>query len=376
MSAQLLIASGIFHPETGGPSTYLYELLPALQQRGWDLQVIAYGDAASEGYPYPLTRVPRRALPLRFVDYARKAAPLLRWADLVYIHSVGLPLFGGSAPRILKVVGDPAWERAIRRGWIPPTTHVDDFQKQRFGTLVEWEKGRRNREVQAARRVLVPSEYLRRMVQGWGVNPDNIHLVYNALPPEPASAALSQQDARARLGLEDGPLLLTAARLWHWKGVDHVISALAQRPEMRLVVAGDGPMRRQLQAQAAPLKERVQFVGQIGREQLAVYMKAADYFVLYSGYEGLSHSILESLRAGTPVIASDTGGNPEAIEHDFNGLLVPYVDVEALGETIRTAFAAGKREQLAANTPAGLSRFTFARMVTQTDGVLKDCLDK
>jgi glycosyltransferase involved in cell wall biosynthesis len=301
---------------------------------------------------------------------------MLRRADLIYVHSLGLPLAGGTAPRIIKVVGDPAWERAIRRAWIPATTHVDKFQQQHFGALVEWQKRQRAREVQAAWRVVVPSEYLRRMVQGWGVAPDKIHLIYNALPPEPESNELSQAAARAQLGLDERPLLLTAARLWHWKGVDHIISALEQVPELRLIVAGDGPTRARLEAQAGPLGERVRFLGQIGREALAVYMKAADYFVLYSGYEGLSHSILESLRAGTPVIASDQGGNPEAIEHDFNGLLVPYVDVDALADTLRSAFTAGKRDELAPNTSTGLSRFTFSRMVTQTDGVLKDCLDR
>ena len=62
------------------------------------------------------------------------------------------------------------------------------------------------------------------------------------------------------------------------------------------------------------------------------------------------------------------------MEHDFNGLLVPYVNVELLVETLRSAFQPGKREALAANSRVGISRFTFARMVTQTDGMLKDCL--
>jgi glycosyltransferase involved in cell wall biosynthesis len=178
------------------------------------------------------------------------------------------------------------------------------------------------------------------------------------------------------LALDDGPLLLTAARLLPWKGVDHSIEALTRVPDLRLLVAGDGPLRPQLEALAQALGDRVQFLGNIDRECLSLYMKAADYFLLYSGYEGLSHSILESLHAGTPVIASNKGGNPEAIEHDFNGLLVPYVDVEALAETLRMAFQPGKREALAENSAVGLSRFTFSRMVTQTDGVLKDCLQQ
>ncbi len=98
------------------------------------------------------------------------------------------------------------------------------------------------------------------------------------------------------MGLDDGPLLLTAARLWPWKGVDHLISALTQVPDLRLIVAGDGPVRPQLEAQVEQLalQTRVSFLGGISRDMLAVYMKAADYFALYSGYEGLPHSVLES----------------------------------------------------------------------------------
>ncbi len=76
-------------------------------------------------------------------------------------------------------------------------------------------------------------------------------------------------------------------------------------------------------------------------------MKAADYVALYSGYEGLSHTLLESLRAGTPVIASDKGGNPEVVQHGINGLLVAYanaaISAEALADAIREALRPGVR---------------------------------
>jgi glycosyltransferase involved in cell wall biosynthesis len=115
----------------------------------------------------------------------------------------------------------------------------------------------------------------------------------------------------------------------------------------------------------------VTFLGRVPREKLALYMRAADYVALYSGYEGLSHIVLESLRVGAPVIASDKGGNPEVVQHGVNGLLVPYVDVEALAAALVEAFAPGRRAALAANTHVGLERFDFARMVEQTDGVLR-----
>lgn len=350
--------------------------MPELQRRGWHIRALAYGDSPLRDYPYPLTRIPRRALPLRLAHYALAARPLLRWADVIYLHTLGLPLLGGKAPRVVKIVGDQAWERAVRKGWIPPTEDIDAFQTRRYGGRADAGKAARSREVRSMDGVIVPSEYLKRMVIGWGVDESKVRVIYNALPPDLPEINLTQREARARLGLDDAPLLLTAARLMAWKGVDHLIAALKHIPEIRLLVAGDGPeldtLRRQ--ASSAGLAERVGFLGRVGWEQMPLYLRAADYVALYSGYEGLSHTLLESLRVGTPVIASDKGGNPEVVQYGVNGLLVPYVDHDALVETLRGAFAAGKRDQLAANTQIGIERFDFQTMVAQTDAALRQYL--
>jgi glycosyltransferase involved in cell wall biosynthesis len=229
-------------------------------------------------------------------------------------------------------------------------------------------QAQRAREVRRMDRVIVPSRYLRDMVIGWGAPPERVHVIYNALEPDAAASTLSPAEARAALKLEAGPLLLAPARLTAWKGIDHLIRALKHLPDVRLIVAGDGPEEARLHALAETeaLTDRVTFLGRVPRKTLAVYYRAADYTALYSGYEGLSHTLLESLLAGTPVIASDKGGNPEVVQHGVNGLLVPYVDPEALAETIRAAFAGDQRTQLAAHTAEGLDRFQWATMVNTT----------
>jgi glycosyltransferase involved in cell wall biosynthesis len=372
--SRLFVASGIFHPEPGGPATYLHELLPHLQARGWDVRALTFSDTADgPAEPYPVTRIVRQAYPVRMVRYALASRPLLHWADLVYVNLLGLPLFGDHhAPRILKVVGDIAWERAVRKGWVAPTEDIDAFQTRRYSLIVNGDKRRRAREAQPMDGVIVPSEYLKRMVVGWGVDPAKVRVIYNALPPNSANLNLSQNEARAQLGLGDDPLVLTVGRVLPWKGVDHLCAALARVPHVRLLVAGDGPALGAVKAQAVAsgVADRVMFLGQVKRERVALYMKAADYVALYSGYEGLSHTLLESLRAGTPVIASDKGGNPEVVRHGVNGLLVPYVSVEALAAALQEAFQPGTRERLAANTHVGMERFDFERMVEQTSDAL------
>jgi glycosyltransferase involved in cell wall biosynthesis len=374
MNPNLLIAAGIFHPEAGGPATYLHEILPALQSKGWIPSVLSYGNAPTDDYPYLVKRIPRRILPIRMFHYWQQSKKLAAEADLIYAHTIDLPIVSGNTPRIIKIVGDQAWERCIRRGWILPTTDIDDFQKTDYSWLVSRQQESRSQQVRDFDAVIVPSDYLKQMVIGWGVPENRVHVIYNAMPSMSENLPNSQEAARELLGWDDTATILTAARLNPWKGVDHLISALTQVPELRLIVAGDGSEMLPLQQVAKSLGERVQLLGRVPREKLYLMMQAADYFALYSGYEGLPHTLLEALRVGTPVIASDKGGCPEVVQDGINGFLVPYVNIDALAETIHRAFETGRRAELSLNSQVGMERFAFKPMVKETDKVLRGYL--
>lgn len=374
---RIFIPTGIFHPDSGGPATYLYRLLPELQARGHSVRVLTYGAGEAKGYPYPVTRISlRQPLLKRRRDYLKAYRSEIGQCDMIYLNNLGLPRGGDSVyPRVLKIVGDHAWERAVNHGWIAPNEDIDAFQHKRYTPIVEWLKASRAREARSVHRVIVPSRYLRDMVIGWGTPPERVQVIYNALEADQYAPTVSQAEARTILQLNaHTPLLLTAARLTAWKGVDLLIEALAACPGVRLLVAGEGPQLAALQAQTKRLNlaKRVQFLGKVPHERLSLYLRAADYFALYSGYEGLSHTILEALCAGTPVIASARGGNPEVVSDGVNGLLVPHPNVDALAETIRHAFASGVRARLNANVGQGLDRFAWRTLVDQTISALTD----
>jgi glycosyltransferase involved in cell wall biosynthesis len=372
---RIFIASGIFHPDSGGPATYLYRLLPELLQRGHTVRVLTYGNAPTDGYPYPLRRIPFGREPLtRWLRYALAYRAESARADLVYVNTLGLPRFGdASRPRLLKIVGDYAWERCINRGWLPPNEDIDAFQTKRYAAHVAFYKAARAREARTADQVIVPSEYLRRMVIGWGAAPERVHVIYNALETDHYAVEASRESARMALDLPVGAkVLVTAARLTAWKGVDYLIDALPALPDVTLVIAGDGPELAALQQRAVQrgVADRARFLGKVPHEKMALLLRAADYLALYSGYEGLSHTILEALYAGTPVIASNRGGNPEVVRDGVNGLLVPHPDLPALIDGIRRAFADGTPARLAAGTSAGLDRFAWPALVEQTVSVI------
>lgn len=377
IAMRLFVASGIFHPDSGGPATYLYRILPELAARGMTIRALSYGDAPTSGYPYPLTRISfRQSAPSRWLKFARRYRADAAWADLIYLNTLGLPRSGdrGKA-RVVRIGGNFAWERCLARGWIPPDEDADVFEATRYSPLVTFYKVMQARAVRDAHRVIVPSEYLRRLVIRWGAQPARVQIIYSALTPNAYAPQETQAEARAKLGLAaDRQYLLSVGRLIRLKGVHYLLEALDAVPQVTLLVAGDGPMRAALQAQAAArgLTDRVEFVGKIAHEQIPLYMRAADYVALYSGVEGLSHTLLEALTAGTPVIASDRGGNPEVVTDGINGLLVPHPNLEALRAALIRAFSGNLRAELASRTQHGMQQFSWERLVNHTAATLEE----
>jgi glycosyltransferase involved in cell wall biosynthesis len=103
----------------------------------------------------------------------------------------------------------------------------------------------------------------------------------------------------------------------------------------QLRIAGDGPLRMQLQAQAARLRieNQTTFLGELARERIVEEMARADVLVLSSRYETFGIALIEALASGTPVIATRCGG-PECIVRSDNGLLTPPCDPGALARAM------------------------------------------
>jgi glycosyltransferase involved in cell wall biosynthesis len=135
---------------------------------------------------------------------------------------------------------------------------------------------------------------------------------------------------------EDAPLLYFG-RLSAEKGVDDLLRSMQRVPHMRLVVAGDGPQRAELQGLAASLGlSNVEFVGHVGREQRDSLIAKSQFTVLPShAYETLGKTILESYAQGRAVVASDLGSRRELVHEGETGLLYRSGDVNELVEAIQ-----------------------------------------
>jgi glycosyltransferase involved in cell wall biosynthesis len=149
------------------------------------------------------------------------------------------------------------------------------------------------------------------------------------------------------------PFILSVASHDEWKGLDVLIRAIAllreQGETTRLVLAGDGPIRAELEHLTATLglNHHVQFLGYQPRSSVARLLNQCSLFVLPSRSEPFGIVVIEALACGKPVIATAVGGIPEIIEDGRNGILVQPDDPSALAAAIRRLFGdANLRERL------------------------------
>jgi len=229
-------------------------------------------------------------------------------------------------------VSDEAFERAVRSGRFAGT--LEEFQRVRGGLRVRLLRATRNAALRRARRVVVPSAYLRDLAVGWGLARERLEVVPNPAPPLPTLP--DREEARARLGL-NGFTLAAAGRLTRQKALLDALDAISRTEEVSLVVAGDGPERAALERRASKpdLVDRVRFAGALSRDEVLTLFRAADAALLTSTWENLPHSVVEALAVGTPVVATAVGGVPEVVHDGDNGLLAPAGDVDAIAGAIR-----------------------------------------
>ncbi len=149
-----------------------------------------------------------------------------------------------------------------------------------------------------------------------------------------------------RSSADDDRTLLYFGRLSAEKGVGDLLRSMQQIPQMRLVVAGDGPQRAELQTLAASLNlTNVQFVGQVGAGERDSLIAESQFTVLPShAYETFGKTILESYAEGRAVVASDLGSRRELVQEGETGLLYRTGDVAQLADAIQLL---GAQPQLA-----------------------------
>ena len=340
---KILVVSGIWPPDVGGPASHAPEVAAFLRARGHDVEAVITADAEPAREDYPLRWI-WRSLPPGSGHAAtlRLLAARARQVDVVYAtglvgRSLKLGSLLGRTPFVTKLTADPAYERARR--WGLAHGSLEQFQHAADPKTLPLRLAR-NSDLRRAAHVVTPSAYLRELARGWGVAANRITLLPNPAPPLPELRP--REELRAALGLS-GPTLAFAGRLTKQKSLDVGIEA-ARRAGVDLVIAGDGPDRRALEALGYG-----RFLGSLPRREVLELFLAADASLLSSAWENFPHTVVESLAVGTPVIATRTGGVTEVLHDGVNGLVVEPGDPGVLAVAIaRFFFEDGLAERLRA----------------------------
>ncbi|MEN3311459.1 MAG: hypothetical protein V7645_788 [Actinomycetota bacterium] len=357
---RVLIVSGIWPPDVGGPASHAPDVAQFLRGRGHEVQVVTTADAPPAAREYPVRAVPRHhPVGVRHYRGAALVRRRARNADVVYTTGMFGRSTVGSAlarkPYVVKLTADPAFERSRRRGFVEG--NVDDFQGHGGGPAVALLRFARDVELRHAAHVFTPSAYLRELALEWGVAPERVSVLPN---PSPVVGVLGHRDElRREFGL-NGATLAFAGRLTAQKSLERALEAVAGADGVKLVIAGEGPEREPLQARAGDLGigDRVTFLGAQPRERIVELFHAADATILSSSWENFPHTVVEALAVGTPVLAMRAGGVSEVVHDGVNGLLVAAGDTAALGEAVRRYFSDGElRERLHGAAAASVARY-------------------
>jgi glycosyltransferase involved in cell wall biosynthesis len=329
---RVVLISGIFPPDIGGPATHASDLRRELVRRGHRVAVLSLHDGGGVVRADGTTRYPRSwPWPLRFAAVVRWLIARRDGFDVVYATGLqpeavlGARLAG--RPVVTKVVGDAAWERGQRRRLTDRS--FETFQREGSTDLVV-------RTMQAVQRawirrssaVIAPSKYLSDVVEGWVGRPADVTVI-----PNGAVVSERRPPREARNGLS----LLFVGRLVAVKQVDRLIQAVQQIGDVTLDVIGEGPSRSYLEGLANRLgvRERVSFRGSCPHEEVIRSMISSDALVLTSDIEGFPHVAVEALASGLPLVAPLAGGLSEIIREGVNAIVLQEISTEEILRALR-----------------------------------------
>ena len=347
-------------PRVGGIERRLAAIAPRLNEGGFRLRVVVIherGGLADEieasGVPVDLVRLKSRLSPsgLRaLAAYFRE-----RDIDIVHAHMYRSYIPSTIAARMARTPVMLGQVHNIDTWDTPRQLWLDRLLwRWRTGTIVASESVKEN------------------VIDALGCPAEFVHVLYNGVDTAQFRDAAVEPELRRELGIaDDETVVVVVARLHAKKNHALLLRALSEAGNdagnLRLVVVGDGAQESDLKrmAQDPGLARRVIFVGQ--RSDVERFFKIADFSVLPSLKEGFPNTVIESMAAGCPVIATDVGGNREAILDGRTGLLVPSGESGPLSDAIvQLAGDADLRGRMSEACALRAEDFTLDAMVRAT----------
>lgn len=316
---KVLLTSGIYPPDIGGPATFIPELAQSLVDKNHLVDVITLGEisAADTSNNWRLHRIARNRKMLRIPKTIYKIYNESKHCNVIFANglfievALAIMLRRRRIKGVAKIVGDPVWERAVNNKSTDLSLNDFDnrrkfvikFAIQRF--VFNWAFGKFDT-------LICPSQELSEVVSRWLPNRE-IKIIQNGTE--------CQLFNQKRIEITKYDIILVS-RLVKWKNIDIVLNTF-ENSEYRIGIIGSGPEEFELKNLAKSKSLKVEFLGTLSSEEVNEKLSVSKLFILYSSYEGLSYALIEAMAHGLAVVASNNKGNANVISNNIDGILVP-----------------------------------------------------
>jgi len=311
---KVLLTSGIYPPDIGGPATFIPKLARQLEEQNHQVVVVALGEKDSiqlqQNLKVRIIKRNQNILLRMFKTFFVVTSELMKsdalFSNGLFLESALALLLMPKKNSVVKIVGDPVWERSRNKG--TTTLKFEEFtiSKLSFNQTIQrriYSLAWRN-----FKHCTSPSLELCNFVESGIGDKKCIHIPNGV-------------DIKKTRNLKSEFDLITVCRLVSWKNISTVIEA-ASALDLRVAVIGGGPEYSNLMSLSKKMNANVEFMGEVPSNIVNDYLLRSRMFVQISDYEGLSFSLLEAMSSGLVPIVSNTPGNLAVIHDGKNGKVV------------------------------------------------------
>lgn len=303
---KILIATGIFPPDIGGPATYCEKLLNELPKHGFDVTLITYADKIPKTEEKNIIRISRdQNIFLRYLKYFWQCYKLTKNVDVVYAHdliSVGIPcaivrLLRLKLKLIIRLGGDFLWEKAYNNAWTNKPLSQYYLEKKNIREKLYLSIFRF--VMLCCDKIIFSTEWQKTIyLKTFKIANNKIIVIQNPLPNK------NNQSKGSTTVVSKPKTLLYAGRLIKLKNIPILIEAMQKIPDMHLKIIGDGPEKNNLKnlIDKRNLSGRITVLHAISHDKLAQEI-INSYLVVIPSITDISPNLaMEALGAHKPVL--------------------------------------------------------------------------
>ena len=342
----ILITTGIYPPDVGGPARFVPLIAEKLSNKN-NVKVITLSQDLSilDEPDYQVIRILRRQNKfIRFFKTVFQIVKFGRKSDVIFINGLWLETYIANLfirkNTIRKIVGDPVWEKYFSKYKV--TEEFDEFQSKKYNISIELYKFLRNVSIKSVNTIIVPSNHLSNFIKNIGFSGNLIQI---------NNGTKKSTDIEK---IYDENNFLIVSRLVRHKNIDLIIRSFNDLKKQdslnfKLNIIGEGPEYKKIKnlIEQFNLSDSISLVGSKFGNELEEYYKNSNYFLQMSSYEGMPHSILEAMNHKLIVIASKHGGNYELIGNNDFGYIVESLETGHITDSIKNAINDNQNQTLA-----------------------------